>query len=186
MSDLLLKDISGKAYGSSAERQAYADEHGLKLVQNKGEMQAYKDEENKRIYVAHRGTSKKKDISADIALFFGQERSHPRFKRARKMEADLEHQYPGYDFVVTGHSLGGTLAQASAGRKRVKSVTTFNKGSGIVDLLRPRSSKQTDYVNVYDPVSALSLRQKGGKQKRSRKIAKGKHMHSIESSYRGR
>jgi hypothetical protein len=183
MSDLLLKDISGKAYGSAAERQAYADEHGLALVQNKGEMQAYKDEASKKIYVAHRGTAKKKDISADVALFFGAERSHPRFKRAKKMQAELERQYPGYEFVVTGHSLGGTLAQSSAHRKRVSSITTFNKGSGIMDRYRTRSRKQTDYVNVYDPVSALSLGQKGGRQKRSRKIAKGKHMHSIESSF---
>ncbi len=184
MSDLILKDISGKAYGSPEERQAYADEHGLQLVQNKGEMSAYKDEASKKIYVAHRGTKHKKDFSADVALFFGAQQSHPRFKRAKQQQAELERQYPGYEFVVTGHSLGGSLAQSSAGRKRVSKVTTFNKGSGLRDLILPRRGKQTDYVNVYDPVSALSLGQKGGKQKRSRRIARGKHMHSIESSYR--
>ncbi len=167
MSDRALRDISGAAYGTNEEKRRVAEEHGLQLVRSQGEKSVYVDETNKQVIVGHRGTdpSKSKDLFADLAVGLGLEKYHPRFKRAARQEKALEREYPGYDFIITGHSLGGSVAQHTGKSKRVKKVVTFNKGSGIAEPFRRRSSKQTDYLNYGDLVSMTSLLQRGGRRK---------------------
>jgi hypothetical protein len=151
------------------------------MVTNKGELSAYRSDRDKKVYVAHRGTKKRKDLSADLAIAFGMEKYHPRFKRARREAARIARENPGYEVVHTGHSLGGSLAQHTGKHAKGKGrVVTFNKGAGVGSLFRKRSKNQTDYVNVYDPVSALSLRQKGGKVRKQKEFKV--HPHKIESS----
>ena len=179
--DRKLRDMSGAAYMSGKDRDALAREHNLTMVSNKGELSAYRSDKDKKVYVAHRGTSKRKDLSADLAIGLGLEKYHPRFKRARRASAKLARENKGYEIVHTGHSLGGSLAQhAGKSDKRKGKVVTFNKGAGIGSLFRKRGKNQTDYVNKYDPVSYLSLGQKGGRVLKQGKI-KG-HAHKLESS----
>jgi hypothetical protein len=85
--DRLLRDLSGAAYMSGADRDALARENELAMVTNKGELSAYRSDRDKKVYVAHRGTKKRKDLSADLAIAFGMEKYHPRFKRARREAA---------------------------------------------------------------------------------------------------
>lgn len=176
-----MRDLSGAAYMSGKDRDAIARENELSMVTNKGELAAYRHGKEKKIYVAHRGTAKGRDLSADVAIGLGLEKYHPRFKRARRTVARLQAENPDHEIVHTGHSLGGSLAQHTGkhagGRGR---VVTFNKGAGVGSLVRKRGRNQTDYVNVYDPVSALSLRQKGGKVYKQKKMKI--HPHKIESS----
>jgi hypothetical protein len=151
------------------------------MVTNKGELSAYRSEKDKKIYVAHRGTKKRKDLSADLAIMTGTEKYHPRFKRAKRETAKLQRENPGYEVVQTGHSLGGSLAEfAGKHTKGKKEVVTFNKGAGVGALVRKRGKNQTDYVNTLDPVSAMSKYQRGGKVYRQTKFKK--HPHKIESS----
>jgi hypothetical protein len=163
------------------DRAAVARENELAMVTNTGELSAYKDVKKKKIYVAHRGTKEKRDLSADVAIAFGAEKYHPRFKRATKRVKLIQEENPDYELVQTGHSLGGALAQHVGKRTKSDRVVTFNKGAGLGSLFRGRAKRQTDYANVFDPVSFLSLRQSGGKSRQQMKI-KGKSPHDIRSS----
>jgi len=147
------------------------------MIHNKGETLAYKNEAGKKIYVSHRGTKglNKSDLSADVAIALGLEKYHPRFKRAKQLQQRLEKENPGYSFITTGHSLGGSLAQYTGKSKKVGKVVTFNKGSGLFEPYRQRASKQTDYIHAFDPVSYFSQSQRGGKLKISRKLKLNPH-----------
>lgn len=179
--DRLLRDLSGAAYMTDEDRAAVAREKELAMVTNTGELSAYKDVRKKKIYVAHRGTKEKRDLSADLAVAAGAERYHPRFQRATKKVKLIQEENPDYELVQTGHSLGGALAQHVGKRTKSSRVVTFNKGAGLGSLFRERSRNQTDYTNVFDPVSILSLRQTGGKSKKQLKVS-GKSPHDIRSS----
>lgn len=173
-----LRDYASGAYGSSEDRQQLAKKRKKELILNKGETSAYRDDKNKTITIAHRGTAKKKDLSADLAIAFGMEKYHPRFKRAKRETKKIEKENPGYKVTHTGHSLGGALA-AHTSKKKGESVT-FNKGSGLAEMFRKRKTNQTDYVNRFDPVSFLSKGQRGGKV--HVQSAFKKHPHDIRSS----
>lgn len=173
-----MREAASAAYGTADERQALAKKRKHDLILNKGETSAYRDQKNKTITIAHRGTAKKKDLSADLAIAFGAEKYHPRFKRAQRETKRIEKENKGYKIVHTGHSLGGALA-AHTSKKKGESVT-FNKGAGLGELIRKRKKHQTDYVNMFDPVSFLSKAQRGGKVKVQSKFIK--HPHDIRSS----
>jgi hypothetical protein len=173
-----IRDYASNAYGSKEDRQQLAKKRKTELILNKGETSAYRDSKNKKIYIAHRGTAQKRDLSADLAIAFGAEKYHPRFKRAKRETKKIEKENPGYKVVHTGHSLGGALA-AHTSKKKGESVT-FNKGSGLGELVRKRKKNQTDYVNALDPVSFLSKAQRGGKVKTQ--FSFKKHPHDIRSS----
>jgi hypothetical protein len=173
-----LKTAANLAYGSSSERRKFAKKNNQDLIVNKGELSAYRDNQQKKIYVAHRGTDKRKDISADLALAFGMEKYHPRFKRARREVNKIQKANPDHQVIHTGHSLGGTLAEHTG--KKHSTVVTFNKGAGITALVRKRKHNQTDYINRLDPVSFLSGGQRGGHVKKQ--IRFHTHPHKIDSS----
>jgi hypothetical protein len=177
----LLRDLSGAAYMSGKDRDAVAQENELAMLTNKGEMSAYRSDRDKKIYVAHRGTKHRRDLSADMAIMAGMEKYHPRFQRAERRVKKLKSENPDYEIVHTGHSLGGSLAQYTGKTTGGDGqVVTFNKGAGAGSLFRKRGRQQTDYVNVYDPVSMLSLQQKGGTVHKQKKMKI--HPHKIESS----
>jgi hypothetical protein len=148
------------------------------MIDDRGELTAYRSTKEKKIYVAHRGTKRLGDVGADASVLVGLEKYHPRFRRAEREVKRISRENPGYAIVSTGHSLGGSIAEAT-GKKRGE-VVTFNKGAGVGALFQRRGKKQTDYTNVYDPVSMLSQFQRGGKLKQQRKVTV--HPHTIKSA----
>lgn len=175
--EIKLSRMADIQYELNKEKKKFAEENGLITVINTGELTAYKDDINKKIYISHRGTANKKDLAADIAIFFGMEKYQPRFQRAQTTVDELKRKYPDYEIIHTGHSLGGSVAQFVA--KKGRSVT-FNKGSGLLEPFRLRSKKQTDFTNVFDPVSLTSQFQLGGKTRRQARFST--HPHKIKSS----
>jgi hypothetical protein len=174
----LLRDLSGASYMTHEDRARVAQENELTMVDDRGELTAYKSEGRKKIYVAHRGTKSWRDIGSDVSVALGLESGNARFKRAKREVGKLMESHPGYKIVSTGHSLGGSIAEVSG--KDVGTVVTFNKGSGLGSLYRRRGKHQKDFINEYDPVSMLTKFQRGGKLVRQRDV-KGS-VHSLKSS----
>jgi hypothetical protein len=168
-----LRQYANYAYGTKEDRSSLAKKRSQQLIYNKGEMSAYRDVDSKKIYVAHRGTSQKRDFTADIAIGLGLEKFHPRFRRAKRESTRIQRENPDYRLVHTGHSLGGSIAGYVG--NTTNDIVTFNKGAGIADLTRKRKKHQIDYVHGFDPVSLLSQFQMGGKQITSNRFTINPH-----------
>lgn len=76
--------------------------------------------------IVFRGTKTADDISADIDILLGRRR-HQRFNEALDLEEKVRKKY-GKSPTVTGHSLGGTLANHVALNRRNRAII-FNPGS---------------------------------------------------------
>jgi len=107
--------------------------------------------------IAFRGSTNAKDfLFSDALVGLGGSRLDPRFTEAKALTKRVEAKY-GKPADVFGHSLGGTLAEASGASGK---ITTFNKGVGYGDIGKSIPKNQTDIRTRNDVVSALALTQK--------------------------
>lgn len=107
--------------------------------------------------IAFRGSTTAKDwLFSDPLLGIGASRFDPRFQEAKALTRKVENKY-GKPADVFGHSLGGSLAEASGARGN---IITYNKGVGIAGIGKSVPKNQTDIRTPSDIVSALSLAQK--------------------------
>jgi len=109
--------------------------------------------------LAYRGTrpTNLDDLNADAAIFAGQHRSdneHPRFTEAVNHFYHVNEKYNNID--LTGHSLGGTLADY-VGRLHDTKAVVFNPGETIFStrvIPASQTSKTTIYrTNTFDTIS---------------------------------
>ena len=63
--------------------------------------------------------------------------------------------------TVTGHSLGGYLAEKGA--RKGSDIYTYNKAAGLPSVFSSTPKSQTDYRTTFDIPSALSVFQSGNK-----------------------
>jgi hypothetical protein len=94
-------------------------------------------------------------LGSDIKLALGLEKYDRRFKEAKRLTSLVEEKY-GKPATVFGSSLGGSLAEKSGAHGQ---IFTHNKGTGILDIGKTIPKRQTDYRNINDVVSLLSLTQ---------------------------
>lgn len=87
------------------------------------------------IVVAYRGTSKIRDMLADGRITVDEIQNSPRYIRVAEDFEKLQKTEKGKTIVVTGHSLGGSLAGAIGAMYHVPSIT-FNPGSGASVLTK--------------------------------------------------
>lgn len=107
--------------------------------------------------IAFRGSKTAKDfLFSDALLGLGYSNLDPRFRDAKSLTKQVEQKY-GKPADVFGHSLGGSLAEASGAKGN---ITTFNKGVGIAGIGKSIPKNQTDIRTRNDIVSALALTQK--------------------------
>lgn len=105
------------------------------------------------------------DIATDIQLARGKLSSTQRFKRSQAALARVRRALPGYKITVTGHSLGGSLAEAVASERTTG--VSFNPGrridkpfNRIASKIQGRIRKEDNryntrsYISKYDYVSA--------------------------------
>ena len=131
------QQFSSDVYNDKTKFNGYKILDEIKTHDNKSSFEGriYKDEKNKKITIAFRGTQELKDYAeADLKLF--QSRLPFQFAEAVKFVGanakqlqDLKNQ--GYEIDITGHSLGGCLAMATTNAfpKLIDNCYTFNAPS---------------------------------------------------------
>ena len=96
----------------------------------------YRNHHTNHTVVAFRGTdpSKSGDLVADAHIAMGTQKLSKRFKEAEDTYKRLRSQLaPGSEITLTGHSLGGALAN-HVSKTFDEHATTFNPGAGVGDL----------------------------------------------------
>lgn len=124
---------------------------------------------SKEVVVAFAGTRpwRPRDLNSDLALARGTLSKTARARSAEAALAAVKRAMPGYHVVVTGHSLGGSLAEHAAQVDSRNEAVSFNPGRRIdkpVGRLVRKAKGQMkasdsiynsrSYVSRYDVVSA--------------------------------
>ncbi|MBR6126496.1 DUF2974 domain-containing protein [bacterium] len=108
------------------------------------------------IIIAYRGTESGQDIRNDVAM--AKSKIPAQTIDAIRIYDKVKREYPNADIVVTGHSLGGSLAEIVSGIRGNLAVT-FN-AYGVGDMFRERNilkeNNIVNYVNEYDAVSMVN------------------------------
>lgn len=118
----------------------------------------HNDSENPHFIIAHRGTdvhgtSKKKDLLADVNLIVGNTTNdNLHKKRTNRTEKIVKGLKGKGDIHLTGHSLGGSTAHHSmvhstVVRDNVTSLDTFNAGSSPF-LKKDHKKDSKEYLNI--------------------------------------
>ena len=126
----------------------------------------YVDPATGKVIQSYRGTDLKhpkrgwKDFQADIGELTGYVRKTTRFKEARRMAQAAADKYGKDNVSVTGHSLGGAIANDVSSSIGLQAYS-FNPLVGYTRIYDEKN-KQVDYSKVHqfsnphDPVSLLS------------------------------
>ena len=112
--------------------------------------------DGKNIIIAYRGTESGQDIRNDIAM--AKSKIPAQTIDAIRIYDKVKREHPNSVIVVTGHSLGGSLAEIVSGIRGNLAVT-FN-AYGVGDMFRNKNALKEDnvvnYVNEYDAVSMVN------------------------------
>lgn len=128
-----------------------------------GNEQVYYNPQNKDLLVNVTGTHNFKDIGTDVYLAFGGLKKTNRYKEADKVLKQAKEKYDEGKVIVTGDSLGGSIAQGIG--KKTDKVYTYNAGYTIGQ--KTKGGNQQNYRNKGDLVSLLG--------------AGGKNMHTLNT-----
>jgi len=144
------------------------------------ETKVFVKEGSKEVVVAYAGTRPWRidDIATDVQLARGNLHRTKRFNRAKETLARVRAALPGYRVTLTGHSLGGSLAERVASEG--VSAVSFNPGRRIDKPLQRLKSKfqgrlrkdddsrynTRSYISRYDIVSAGGYLNRNSKRSR--------------------
>ena len=133
--------------GYILNRSASNEEHGV-----------YVNEALKKGVMVYRGSANMKDAQTDGSLAIGKLKNTQRFKDEVIWTRDILKLLPNYSWSVSGHSLGGTLANEMSNIFKIPAIT-FNAGYGL------NMKQSNDLVKSYhargDPASALGVGRMG-------------------------
>jgi hypothetical protein len=174
-------DFSKDAYQSNRQDNL----HGYTYLPEESDEQiaVYKDDTNKNIMVALKGTSTMRDVITDLKLATGIALKDDEFYwRASRTIRKLKSKYKGYTIYVSGHSLGGAVARKLAEQFPDIKATGFNPGSGIPQLLSGSDPKNfTTIRNTGDVVSLLGKSSNENSTRTTDSLNPFGGIHSIDS-----
>ena len=108
------------------------------------------------IIIAYRGTESGQDLRNDVAM--AKSKIPAQATDAIRIYDKVKREHPNANITVTGHSLGGSLAEIVSGIRGNLAVT-FN-AYGVGDMFRNKNALKEDnvvnYVNEYDAVSMVN------------------------------
>ena len=108
-----------------------------------------------RVLVSYRGTSNLNDIGTDAYLALGKLRDTNRFKQSDEVLHKAKHKYNEENAILAGHSLGNSLARATA--KKHDKVIGYNAGNGIFgNNFNTKTDNERSYRTGGDWISLLS------------------------------
>ena len=115
---------------------------------------------NNDIIVAYCGTNDVKDFVSDAQMAMNE--VPEQFEKANQYYLNTVEKNPNASVMVTGHSLGGSLAQLVASKNRTTSAITFN-AFGIKSIMNNKNKESQEvfqdnknsfnYIIMGDPVS---------------------------------
>jgi len=114
-----------------------------------GNEQVYYNAKNKDLLVNVTGTHNFSDIGSDVYLAFGGLKKTNRYKEAEKVLKKAKDKYDESKVIVTGDSLGGSIAQGIG--KKTDKVYTYNAGYTIGQ--KTKGGNQQNFRNKGDLVS---------------------------------
>lgn len=119
---------------------------------------------NNTIVISFRGTDKnsKRDVLNDI--FMASNMLPPQIISAQKYYGEIKNKFPNKEIILTGHSLGGSLAQIVGSQTGDKTVTFGAYGTGNFVNSQIKSDRNiTNYGNIEDPIFTSNIKNQIGK-----------------------
>ena len=144
-----------KAAAYLEKKQGYSYDPQLSSMQQK----VFLNREGKPI-ITQRGSTRLSDwLIEDPAALIGYTNTS-RVAQAKQLAKDTKNKY-GVDATITGHSLGGYLAEQ--GKTKGSEVYTYNKAAGLPSVFSNIPKTQHDYRMPLDITSFLGQYQGGDK-----------------------
>jgi len=140
ISDGDLQRLSQEAYNHNPNGGPYAFVPALSTYETK----VFVRPGTRVAIVAFKGTdpTSVKDLYTDLRLARGHLGDTARTARSQATLADIKKALPGYRIVLTGHSLGGSLAREVSNTEGVTRAVGFNTGYTVA----PDASAMRDYI----------------------------------------
>ncbi len=149
-----LADVSYKS-GSERDR-AIRDLHLQNTMYSNDENAVLLNPQDGKIYVSIRGTDTWGDVGTDSLLAIGKQDLTARYARENALIQTLIEKYGAQNIVLTGHSLGGSIADDLHQKYDIASYE-FNPGLSNNGLLNSKKiSNHQIYYASDDPIATLS------------------------------
>ena len=140
------------AYSSSRPDEL----HGLKLDQELSTRETAIYANDQVLIISFRGTNNKSDIfTSDLQIALSTlDKNSSRVESSLKLTREVVKKYPGHSYLLTGHSLGGSICDI------ISSITgipahTFNLGSSVNTTSECKLC--THHVIAGDPISNSAI-----------------------------